>query len=366
MLANEALLTSAWLLYAAASALLVYAARRHGPRWLAACAVAAACAADLAAPMSYTLPRQQVSALVVPFVLTLMRPFKLVLMLCDRGPLAGLASARDFAVVANLPVMPLACLAPALQKRMRAYRPTRARGVELAVLGAAIPLGASLMRLYTLEESSQAWRRLVHMFVFSVYASFLFNLAAALSSYAARGVAIIAPFNEFWAATSLADWWAYRWDTVFAVIFRQVAFDPVRTALSRTKLPPGGAVAAAALCTFGVSALVHEYAMVAQGQPSALGHIWRYFMAQPLLLAAEPSVQKLARSIARASRVSPTGEALAQRAVAIALIVLPIYYLWAPVYDPPYGTLNNDSADAVLQLVRLCNSVPQCRSGLEV
>jgi Membrane bound O-acyl transferase family len=359
--ANQLLLTGCWVLYAIASASLLYVIRRFkAPRWSLACVAAVTSVVDVVAPFTYRLPEHQASVLVIPFMLSLTRPWKIFLYVFDRGPLSDLPSLRDHLAMANLPVLPLKCLPDRIQKRMGVYKLNSSRICELVALSAGMLFGAVLLRLYLPEECSQVWRRLVHMLVFVNYAGFIFNGGAALAS-SLSSIPLITPFNDFWLASSVADWWNYRWDTVVSLTLRMSVFEPVRAGLNRNlRLQRSHATVTAGICTFLASALIHEYAMAAQGQPQTLGYVSAYFLAQPVLMAVEPAVQRTAMAAVDLLRV-PIPAKFVQRAVTVGLISLTVYLLWAPVYDPPYGNLNDVSADAVLRMVGLCSVVQHCR-----
>jgi hypothetical protein len=357
--ANQLLLSGCWILYAIASSTFLYALRwTRAPRWVLACVAVAATAVDVLAPFTYSLPQHQASVLVLPFMLSLTRPWKLFLYVFDRGPLYNLPGLRDHLVLANMPVLPLKCLPEKIQRRMRVYKLNVSRVCELLALTSGMLLGSVLLRLYLPEESSQLWRRPVHMLVFVSYAGFIFNGGAALAS-SITGIPLIKPFNEFWLATSIADWWNYRWNTIVSVTLRMSVYEPMNAGLNRLQIQHPYATVIAGTCTFVASGLLHEYALAAQGQSLALGRVSAYFLAQPVLMALEPAIQRAATVVVDRLGV-PVQAKFVQRVVTVALVNLAIYFLWAPVYDPPIGNLNDVSADAVLRMVGLCSVVPHC------
>lgn len=366
---------AAWLAYGAVSALLFRKlCSSKAPRSVVFLFALVLSAVDLYVPFTFRRPAHGVVVSVFLFLFPVTRPAKLCLVVAGSGPLSAARTLKEWLAVAALPVVPVRCLPSHVQTRLQTYKWSAWRGAELALALAVLAASSSLRALVHPDEISVPWSRALHICAFVSFMVALMNGAAALAT--AAGVQVVEPFNRFWEATSVADWWRYRWDATIALTLRMTVYEPLAGPVFRQ----GGQTAAflrqaAGVATFAGSSLIHEYSLVAQGHRGSLGQLSLYFMAQPLLIYAEDLLRlRHRRAPARGARRKAGGEGTAlpgmgpggavDRAVTVALVLGSVYFLWCPAYDPPLAPANSELGDELLRLLGVCDLVPFCAAPL--
>ena len=359
-------LTVLWLCYGLLSSLALLKLRSAGAS-KRACVTLASCltVVDLIIPLTYDVAvEHEIAVSVVLFLFPVTRPTKLLLYAVGSGPLAHAEDTKTFLLLAVLPVVPLRCLPHRVQQRMRVYQLASARALELSGAVVAVLAGALLMRMYAPVPVPTLRTRVGHVASFVGFLMVLLDGSAALATALGAGP-VVTPFNSFLLATSVHDWWRYRWDTIIALTLRMSVYDPVATQLTTNGARRGPQVLPA-LLTFVASAAVHEYSCYAVSrQLASIGQVSKFFLAQPVLMAAERPLQRGARALLKLVGVTDgTSAAVVQHVVTITLVAGSVYYLWCPSYDRPVSTANEGVADAVLRAIGLCSSVPYCDSRL--
>ena len=329
---------------------------------------------DVFTPFTFRTPAHGVVLAVFLFLFPVTRPAKLYLCAVGQGPLVAAKNIPQWLAIATLPVIPVQCLPSHVQSRVRTYKLSLARIAEIVSGLVCLVAAAYLRQLVHPDDLSVPWSRFMHTIAFVGFLVALMNGAAALATMC--GVDVVEPFNRFWKATSVADWWRYRWDTVIALQLRMTLYDPIAGPVAHT----GGKTAtflrhAAGVATFAGSSLIHEYALMAQGHREAPGQLTVYFMAQPLLIALEAALRQRHRRLSpprhrgerqtspkKVRRLTGPGGAI-DRAITVVLIVASVYYWWCPAYDPPQSNANKELFDETLHLVGLCASMPHCSAA---
>lgn len=359
--ASGVLETLAWVAYGLASAASLRALKAGKASTAVQVAAALAfCAVDLYVPFTYATREHQVAVAVVLFLFPVVRPAKLVLYALGDGPLAAGRTLREHLVLSALPVIPLRCLPAGVRARMQQYGNTVKSGLHLLTACLSIVAGAVLLRWHAPAPSPTFHTRLGHMLAFVGFMVAVMDGAAALATAAGAGP-VVRPFNAFWRATSLTDWWSYRWDTVVALTLRMSVFEPALAQIQRTSKYRPALKSAAGVATFALSAAIHEYSVEAQGHVWQRGQMTAYFLMQPGLIVLERCLHQAIEAACDAARVSSAAyRRVACRAVTIALVVAPVWYVWCPAYDPPMSDVNANVSRAVLQMVGLCGAMPHC------
>jgi hypothetical protein len=354
--------TLAWLLYGCLSSWCLWTLKRHGARKSIRLILAVIFSAvDIAIPFTYHTEKDQVAVAFVLFLFPVVRPTKLVLYAVDAGPLSVCYTLRHFLIVSALPVIPVRCLPLKVQTRMPVFKVTRRTAVNLIAACAAILLGSVMLSISSFEQHHMPWQRLWHLLAFTGFIVLVMDGAAALASGTGAGP-VVQPFNDFWMAASVADWWSFRWDTVVALTLRMSVYDPVAGRLQGRGQWVSALKCLAGLGTFALSSVIHEYALAAQGDVAEPGKLTAFFMCQPLLIFAEPWLHRAIRAVFLCFKSSGSAlERASLRALTLVLLFGSMYYLWCPAYDLPKSDVNIRTSRAVLRLVGLCSLVPHCK-----
>ena len=348
--------TLAWVAYGLASAatLRVLKARKASTAAQVVTALVFS-AIDLCIPFTYVTREHQIFVALVLFLFPVLRPTKLVLYALDSGPLVAGRTLRHYLVLAALPVIPQRCLTPGVRARMLPYVNTAKSAVHLIIACLAIGAGTVLLRWHAPASGPTFHTRLGHVLAFVGFMVVVMDGAAALATAAGAGP-VVRPFNAFWRATSLTDWWSYRWDTVVALTLRMSVYEPALARIQPSSKFKPALQTAAGVATFALSAAYHEYSLEAQGQVWRRGQLAMFFMLQPGLIVLERGVHQAVDAACSALRCDGAAyRRLARRAVTAALIVGPVWYVWCPAYDLPVSDVNANAARAVQRLFGQCD-----------
>lgn len=322
---------------------------------------------DALLPFSFTVPQHSLIVAEILFFFGILRPAKLLLFAFNRGPLGRDISLRQHLILAVLPVMPLKCLPESVQKRMKVYKNSVARVLEIAASLAVLVLSCATRCSVDEENMSTIARDATQIVSFIAFMNQLLNLPAAIAT-ALGSEPVVTPFNEFWRAASVAEWWNYRWNNIVSLTLRLSVYQPIvdtYKAMHPDRRAPGALVACAGVATFAASGGIHVYAMVAQRFPHAAIPLMSFFLAQALLIAIQPHAST---AVMRAWSVisSPTDEKarryMVDRLVTAGLIGSTVMLMWCKAYEPPYSNATTTLAQALLRAANLCDKVPYCRS----
>ena len=353
--------TALWLVYSVLSAVVVFKLRDRS-RTLQLSVALTFSAVDFCVPLTFDPTRHASAIALAVFLFPVTRPAKLVLSALGKGPLASAAHFKAFLVQCMLPVIPIRCLPDNVQRRMAIYQPSRAGAQHLAVACMAIVGGAYLTK--NVEPASEPTLRssTLHIVSFAGYLLLLLDTAALLATVLGAG-AVVQPFNNFLLATSIADWWRYRWDTVVSLTLRMTVYDPLTAALGKpsNKAAATAARLAPAMSTFLVSALLHEYTLYCLDRRCVWGQVSKFFLVQPALVMAERVLHGILRPFAEGVGIKESSASrLIGHMTTVGLVTASLYVWWCPAYDVPYSRANERVGDAVLRLAGLCKYVQFC------
>jgi hypothetical protein len=125
------------------------------------------------------------------------------------------------------------------------------------------------------------------------------------------------------------------------------------------------------LSTFALSAVKHEYSLIAHNYWHAAGPMTAFFMLQPLLFVVHPFFSAVLKQAAqhwdawarpRSGSDSRSSQFLAEYISTVILMILSGLLFWFPAYEPPYSDMTHDMAQAMLRIIGLCEFMPHCRA----
>lgn len=359
------LLLALWLSYSVTSAAILHILRARQKFLVVLSAAICFSVIDTLVPFSFLIPHHALIVSEILFFFGVLRPAKMILFAFDRGPLGRDISLRQHVILAVLPVMPLKCLPENIQKRMMVYKVTTARMLEIAA-SLVLLLLSCVIRCH-LEEANMptAAGYAAQISAFISFMSQLLNLPAALAT--AWGCEpIVTPFNEFWKAASVVEWWNYRWNNVVSLTLRLSVYQPIvdaYKAMHPGRSTPGVVAALAGIATFTASGGIHVYAMVAQQLPHAALPLMSFFLLQAVLIAVQPFISNAAMQVLY-SVSKPADEKARRHAVdrvlTAVMIISTVRLLWCAAYEPPYSHATHDLAQALLRVAGLCDMAPHC------
>lgn len=297
---------------------------------------------------------------------------------------------KQHILLSILPVVPLKSLPEGLQKRIPAFRPSAGGLVQLGCWSVVLAMGAAVT--CSMDPSSTGFivRSVRHMVSFMGFMHVLLLGAAFLAS-AMGSEPLVRPFNSFWLAESVADWWNYRWNAVIGTSLRCTVYVPIVErfkAANPGKDVPLHTKLLAGCATFAYSAIIHEQALMNQREFRAAGRLTLFFMLQPVLVVVQPWLADVVSSgimflvvaterkqkdallrVDSSERVqngkeSDTHAVLRRnmgRLTTVTLGVGAIVLLWCPAWDPPYSNFQIRIAAAMLRALGVLESVPYCR-----
>lgn len=364
--ASGLLLLSFWLLYGIVSASILYALRANSTSRAVVAAAITFSVIDCLLPFSFTCPQHSLIVAEIIFFFGVLRPAKLILFAFDRGPLGRDLSLRQHVVLATLPVMPLKCLPEHVQKRMKVYKNSKARTLEI-VASVVLLLFSCAARCSLDEEGMPTTAGYATQTVsFLAFMNQLLNLPAAIAT-ALGSEPIVTPFNDFWKAASVSEWWNFRWNNVVSLTLRLSVYQPIVDAYKATQ-PSGrstAVVALAGIATFAASGALHVYAMVAQRFPHAALPLMSFFLVQALLIAVQPYLSKAVLQLLDAFGIARDEKGRkndVDRTMTAAMIGSTVYFIWCRAFEPPRSHATHELAQALLRATGLCNAVPYCYS----
>ena len=251
-------------------------------------------------PFSYpSTPTDRVLEMIpLQFMFTLLRPAKMLMLAFDRGFLARAMSMKQHILLSVLPVVPLKSLPEGLQKRIPAFRPSAGGLVQLGLWGVVVVMGAAVTCSMDPSSTGYIVRTLRHMVAFMAFMHVLLLGAAFLAS-AVGSEPVVRPFNSFWLAESVAEFWNYRWNAVIGTSLRCTVYMPIvdcYKAGSPGKAVPLHTKMLAGCATFAYSAIIHEQVLMNQREFSAAGLLTAFFMLQPVLVVVQPWLADLVTS----------------------------------------------------------------------
>lgn len=382
-------LTPLWLLYGVASSTALYAVKVRRPSLLLVFATLFALV-DSYIPFSYSSDRiLEIAPL--QFMFALLRPAKMLMLAFGRGFLAREMSMKQHVILSILPVVPMKGLPEHLQKRIPAFRTSAAALMQLGFWLVVLVMGAAVTCSMDTSTTGPLLRSARHLVAFLGFMHVLL-LGSALLASALGSEPVVAPFNSFWLAESIADWWSYRWNTVIGTSLRCTVYDPIVEhfkAGNRGKPVPMRTKLLAGCATFAYSAMIHEQALVNQRAFSAVGPLTLFFMLQPVLIVVQPWLADLATAVRvfltaprvhkqiHGATVSVDGTQIVQngkgedrhavfrghmgRATTFVLGFASLILLWCPAYDPPYSDLTDRIATATMKVLPgMLEAVPYC------
>jgi hypothetical protein len=290
-----------------------------------------------------------------------------------------------------LPVVPLKALPEHLQKRVPPFRASTSTFVQLGVWLLVLLTGATATCCLHPDTTSYLVRSARHLISFVAFMHVLL-IGAALLASALGSEPLVNPFNSFWMAESVAEWWNYRWNAVIGTSLRCTVYDPIVghfKAGNPGKPVPLRIKLLAGCATFAYSAMIHEQSLANQRAFSAVGPLTLFFMLQPvlsvvqpwlvdattatLLLITSPLVHKKKSGEVQLhdSRITVQNgdgknrhEALRRlvgRLTTSCLLAVSILLLWCPAYEPPYSDVTVRISAATLKLLPgMLHAVPYC------
>lgn len=134
---------------------------------------------------------------------------------------------------------------------------------------------------------------------------FMLEIILANAAFVARailGLELEPQFNEPYLSSSLQDFWGRRWNLVVSRTLRPSVYDPVLCVSARfmgrkwAQLP-------AVVCTFLVSALMHELIFYYMGRTWPTWEITWFFLLHGACLVVEIVIKKVAKDRYRLPRV---------------------------------------------------------------
>lgn len=276
-------------------------------------------------------------------------------------------SLKQHLILATFPVMPLKCLPEPVQKRMNVYQNSVARSLEIVASLVVLLLACAARCSFDAEKMPTTARYATQVCAFLSFINQLLNLPAAIAT-ALGSEPIVTPFNEYWRAASVAEWWNYRWNNVVSLTLRLSVYQPIVDSYKAKypgRRPPASLVAAAGVATFAMSGAIHVYAMVAQRFSHATVPLMSFFLSQALLIGIQPHLAAaVMRALCLISR--PTDEKarrhVVNRVLTAALIGSTVLFMWCRAYEPPFSTASVQLAQAFLRAVGVCSSVSHCQS----
>lgn len=365
--ASGLLLLTFWLIYGAASAACLHVLRRRSTFGVVIGAAIVFSVIDAVLPLSFQVPSHSLIVAELMFFFGILRPAKLILFAFNRGPLGRDISLRQHLILANLPVMPLKCLPESIQKRMHVYQNSVARSLEIVASLVVLLLACAARCSLDADKMPAVARYATQLCAFLSFMNQLLNLPAAIAT-ALGSEPVVTPFNEFWKAASVGEWWNYRWNNVVSLTLRLSVYQPIVDSYKAThpgRRTPGILIAVAGVATFALSGGIHVYAMVAQRFSHATLPLMSFFLAQAPLIGIQPH---LATAVMQALRLisRPTDEKARRhtvnRVLTAVLIGSTVLSMWCRAYEPPFSDASEDLAQAFLRAVGLCDKVAHCQS----
>lgn len=364
--ASGLFLLSFWLLYGLASATVLYVLRAKSTFSAVLAATIAFTVIDCLLPFSFTCPKHSLIVAEILFCFGIVRPAKMILFAFNRGPLGRDLSLRQHLILASLPVIPLKCLPKSAQKRMKIYKNSVARALEIVASIVVLLLSCAVRCSLDEEEMPTLAGYATQIVSFIAFMNQLLNLPAAIAT-ALGSEAIVTPFNEFWKAASVAEWWNFRWNNVVSLTLRLSVYQPIVDAF-KAKNPDQrstAVVALAGIATFAASGGIHVYAMVAQRFPHATMPLMSFFLLQALLIAIQPYVSRAVLQLLAVfggAEVDKGRQHAVDRAITAAMLWSTVLLLWCRAYEPPYSHATYDLAQALLRAAGLCDAIKHCHS----
>jgi hypothetical protein len=377
-------LTPLWLLYGVLSSACLYVVKVRRPSlllWFAAFFAVI----DTCFPFSYPSPDRILEIAPTQFVLALMRPAKMLMLAFGQGFLAREMSLKQHIVLCMLPVVPLKALPEHVQKRIPAFRASASTWMQLSICLVTLLGAATAVCCLDPATTSYLARSAIHLVAFVAFMHILL-LGAALLATALGSEAIVNPFNSFWQAESVADWWSYRWNAVIGTSLRCTVYDPIVKSFKARNpgMPVPQHVKLLAGCaTFAYSALIHEQSLVNQHAFAAAGPLTLFFMLQPALIVLQPwltdaaaaallSIKKInskeepqdssgIKQNSNGKKMNGGLRRLAGRLTTACLLGVSILLLWCPAYEPPYSDVTVRISTASMKLLPgMLDAVPYC------
>lgn len=202
--------------YCLASATWIFRLKRRKQDGRALAAALLLSVLDLLLPFAFKVPSDVLLVQILLFHLPVTRPIKLILYAFDRGPLTCAGSLREHLVLANFPVIPVASLPGRAQAKLPVYKATQWRIIELVLQLPLAILTCMAVRAHAPAELSWWWVCTIQLLGFIAQLTLILNGAALATTYLID-LPVIAPFNQYWKASSVQDFWSWRWDTVSAL-----------------------------------------------------------------------------------------------------------------------------------------------------
>ncbi|KAF7150788.1 hypothetical protein RHSIM_Rhsim02G0097500 [Rhododendron simsii] len=126
---------------------------------------------------------------------------------------------------------------------------------------------------------------------------FMLEIVLATAAFVARailGLELEPQFNKPYLSTSLQDFWGRRWNLVVSRTLRPSVYDPV-LCVSAQFMGQKWAQLPAVVCTFLVSALMHELIFYYMGRTRPTWEITWFFLLHGACLVVEIVIKKLAK-----------------------------------------------------------------------
>lgn len=214
------------------------------------------------------------------FFLTWLCNFKLLLFAFGKGPLAQPWNLLQFTSVACLPIKP--------QSPDRTCDPPK----DALVVPRNVLFATKVVLLALLIKAFE-YRSYVHPYIvlafYCIYLYLELEIVLAICAIPARallGFELEPQFNEPYLATSLQDFWGWRWNLMVTTILRPTVYHPVQCLFA----PVTGhksATLPAAIATFAVSGLMHEliYYYLTRVRPT--WEVTWFFVLHGVCVAAE-------------------------------------------------------------------------------
>lgn len=308
-----------------------------------------------------------------------------------RGFLAREMSMKQHIVLSILPVVPLKGLPEHLQKRIAAFKASASSWMQLGFWLVVLLTAATTACSLDPDNTSYLVQSARHLAAFVGFMHVLL-IGAALIASALGSEPVVNPFNSFWEAESVADWWNYRWNTVVGTSLRCTVYDPIVQyfKMGNPDKPTQLHVKLLAGCaTFAYSGFIHEQALINQGAYNAAGPMMAFFMVQPALYMLQPiiadlvspqfccianlllgkgqkdavvwrnggSAEQSSNQLSRSARV----RSLIGRATTVSLLGACILSLWCPVFDAPYSDITIRISRAMMRVLPgMLDAVPYC------
>ncbi|KAG5561161.1 hypothetical protein RHGRI_004246 [Rhododendron griersonianum] len=163
-------------------------------------------------------------------------------------------------------------------------------------------LVALLFRVYNYSDHIHPKANLV---ISGLLMYFMLEIILANAAFVARailGLELEPPFNEPYLSSSLQDFWGRRWNLVVSRTLRPSVYDPV-LGVSARFMGRKWAQLPAVVCTFLVSALMHELIFYYMGRTQPTWEITWFFLLHGACLVVEIVIKKVAKDRYRLPRV---------------------------------------------------------------